>query len=153
MVMNIAANMLGLGNAATPLGLRAMGDLERLNPHPGTATNAMCTFLAINTSSVQLIPATAVAILAANKGSKNPDGHRRHVAVRHVLRLSGGHHGGQDAGESSRFLQSRRRSPDTQPRRDHGPGTSLRHQKPEPVPAVPPMIPGGWAISWRYFGC
>ncbi len=71
MVMNIAANMLGLGNAATPLGLRAMNDLERLNPHPGTATNAMCTFLAINTSSVQLIPATAVAILAANS-AKNP---------------------------------------------------------------------------------
>ena len=71
MVMNIAANMLGLGNAATPLGLRAMGDLEKLNPQPGTATNAMCTFLAINTSSVQLIPATAIAVLAA-KGSANP---------------------------------------------------------------------------------
>jgi spore maturation protein SpmA len=65
MVMNIAANMLGLGNAATPLGLRAMQNLETLNPRPGTATNAMCTFLAINTSSVQLIPATAVGILAA----------------------------------------------------------------------------------------
>lgn len=64
-VMNIAANMLGLGNAATPLGLRAMQDLETLNQRPGTATNAMCTFLAINTSSVQLIPATAIAILAA----------------------------------------------------------------------------------------
>ena len=71
MVMNIAANMLGLGNAATPLGLRAMGDLERLNPQPGTATNAMCTFLAINTSSVQLIPTTAIAILAAAKAA-NP---------------------------------------------------------------------------------
>ncbi len=71
MVMNIAANMLGLGNAATPLGLRAMSDLEKLNPHPGTATNAMCTFLAINTSSVQLLPTTAIAILAAN-GSKDP---------------------------------------------------------------------------------
>jgi len=71
MVMNIAANMLGLGNAATGLGLRAMQRLERLNPHPGTATNAMCTFLAINTSSVQLIPATAVGILAA-AGSTNP---------------------------------------------------------------------------------
>jgi spore maturation protein SpmA len=65
MVMNIAANMLGLNNAATPLGLRAMRDLEQLNPIPGTATNAMCTFLAINTSSVQLIPMTAVAVLAA----------------------------------------------------------------------------------------
>ena len=71
MLMNMAANMLGLGNAATPLGLRAMRDLERLNPHPGTATNPMCTFLAINTSSVQLIPTTAIAILVA-AGSRNP---------------------------------------------------------------------------------
>ena len=71
MVMNIAANMLGLSNAATPLGLRAMQDLEKLNPRPGTASNAMCTFLAINTASVQLIPATTVAILAA-AGAKNP---------------------------------------------------------------------------------
>jgi spore maturation protein SpmA len=71
MVMNLAANMLGLSNAATPLGLRAMQDLEKLNARPGTASNAMCTFLAINTSSIQVIPATTVAILAA-AGSKNP---------------------------------------------------------------------------------
>src|SRR6266702_4336663 len=71
MLMNMAASMLGLGNAATPLGLRAMKDLETLNPRPGTATNAMCTFLAINTSSIQLIPVTAIAILAANR-STNP---------------------------------------------------------------------------------
>jgi spore maturation protein SpmA len=71
MVLNIAANMLGLVNAATPLGLRAMKDLESLNPFPGTATNAMCTFLAINTGSVQLIPITAIAVLAA-AGSNNP---------------------------------------------------------------------------------
>lgn len=71
MVMNMAANMLGLANAATPLGLRAMRDLETLNPHPGTATNAMCTFLAINTSSIQLIPTTAIAILAS-QGAKDP---------------------------------------------------------------------------------
>jgi spore maturation protein SpmA len=71
MLMNMAANMLGLGNAATPLGLRAMRDLETLNPRPGVASNAMCTFLAINTSSVQLIPATAIAILAA-AGSTRP---------------------------------------------------------------------------------
>jgi spore maturation protein SpmA len=71
MVMNMSANMLGLGNAATPLGLRAMRDLESLNPRPGIATNAMCTFLAINTSSVQLVPATAIAILAAS-GSTRP---------------------------------------------------------------------------------
>lgn len=70
-VMNMAANMLGLANAATPLGLRAMQLLDKLNKHPGTATNAMCTFLAINTSSVQLIPATAVSLLAA-AGSTRP---------------------------------------------------------------------------------
>lgn len=71
MLMNMAANILGLANAATPLGIRAMKDLETLNPRPGVATNAMCTFLAINTSSIQLIPATAVGILAVN-GSSNP---------------------------------------------------------------------------------
>jgi spore maturation protein SpmA len=65
MLLNIAANMLGLSNAATPVGLRAMEHLQKLNPRPGTATNAMCMFLTINTSSVQLIPATAVGILFA----------------------------------------------------------------------------------------
>ena len=71
MLLNIAANMLGLANAATPFGLQAMKELQRLNTHVHTASNAMCTFLAINTSSVQLIPATAIAMLAAN-GSVNP---------------------------------------------------------------------------------
>jgi len=70
-VMNISANMLGLANAATPFGLEAMKELQKLNKHVTTASNAMCTFLAINTSSVQLIPATAIAFLAAN-GSTNP---------------------------------------------------------------------------------
>ncbi len=71
MLMNMAANVLGLANAATPLGIKAMEELEKLNRTPGTATNAMCVFLAVNTSSIQLIPATAVAILSAS-GSKNP---------------------------------------------------------------------------------
>lgn len=71
MVLNISANMLGLANAATPFGLAAMKELQRLNPHVHTASNAMCMFLAINTSSVQLIPATAIAFLAAN-GSSDP---------------------------------------------------------------------------------
>jgi len=71
MVLNMSANMLGLGNAATPFGLKAMHELEKLNPEPGTATNAMCMFLAINTSSIQLIPATAIAFLAAG-GATNP---------------------------------------------------------------------------------
>lgn len=71
MILNIAANMLGLANAATPFGLQAMKELQKLNTHVHTASDAMCTFLAINTSSVQLIPATAIAFLAAN-GSSHP---------------------------------------------------------------------------------
>jgi spore maturation protein SpmA len=71
MIMNIAANMLGLGNAATPFGLKAMEDLDRLNPEKGTATNAMVTFLAINTAGMTLIPATAIAVRAA-AGSSQP---------------------------------------------------------------------------------
>lgn len=71
MVMNISANMLGLGNAATPFGLKAMEELDSLNPNKGTATNSMITFLAINTAGLTLIPATAIAIRAAS-GSSNP---------------------------------------------------------------------------------
>lgn len=70
-LMNVSANMLGLGNAATPFGLKAMEELNKLNPKAGVATNAMCTFLAMNTSCVTLIPATAIAIRAA-QGSANP---------------------------------------------------------------------------------
>ncbi len=71
MIMNISANMLGLGNAATPFGLKAMEELESLNPKKGTATNAMCTFLAVNTAGLTLIPATAIAVRAA-AGSSDP---------------------------------------------------------------------------------
>ena len=71
MVMNISANMLGLANAATPLGLKAMEELNKLSRKAGTATDAMCTFLVINTSNVQLIPATVIAI-RASAGSANP---------------------------------------------------------------------------------
>jgi spore maturation protein A len=71
MIMNIAANMLGLSNAATPLGLKAMEELNKLNPKVGTATNSMITFLAINTGGLILLPATAIAVRAA-AGSSNP---------------------------------------------------------------------------------
>ncbi len=71
MIMNIAANMLGLSNAATPLGLKAMEELNKLNPKIGTASNAMVTFLAINTGGLVLIPATAIAV-RATVGSANP---------------------------------------------------------------------------------
>jgi spore maturation protein A len=71
MIMNVAANMLGLNNAATPLGLKAMEELNKLNPKVGTATNAMCTFLVINTAGLTFIPATAIAVRAA-AGSADP---------------------------------------------------------------------------------
>jgi len=71
MLMNIAANMLGLSNAATPLGLKAMKDLDQLNKSPSVATNAMCTFLTINTAGIQLIPATMIGIMAS-AGSTDP---------------------------------------------------------------------------------
>lgn len=70
-VMNIAANMLGLGNAATPLGLEAMKRLQELNPTRTVATNAMVLFLAINTSSVTLIPIRTIALRDQN-GSASP---------------------------------------------------------------------------------
>ncbi|MGK9476031.1 nucleoside recognition domain-containing protein [Melioribacter sp. OK-6-Me] len=70
-IMNISANMLGLGNAATPFGLKAMEELDTLNKNKGTATNAMCMFLAINTAGLTLIPATAIAVRAA-AGSSEP---------------------------------------------------------------------------------
>jgi spore maturation protein SpmA/spore maturation protein SpmB len=70
-IMNMAANILGLNNAATPLGLRAMSELDSLNRRPGVATNAMCMLLAINTSSITLIPVSIIGILALSHG-KNP---------------------------------------------------------------------------------
>jgi len=73
MIMNISANAMGLGNAATPFGIRAMQALESLNPEKGTATDAMALFLAINTSSVTLLP-TGVIALRASAGSNDPAG-------------------------------------------------------------------------------
>ena len=73
MILNIAANVMGLGNAATPFGIRAMQELDKLNPHKGTATNAMVLFLAINTSSITVLPTGIIALRAA-AGSANPAG-------------------------------------------------------------------------------
>ncbi|MFO0727471.1 MAG: nucleoside recognition domain-containing protein [Myxococcota bacterium] len=70
MVLNMTANMLGLGNAATPFGLKAMRELERLNPSPGVATNAMAMFLAINTSGLAVFPLGVIAV-RASLGAKN----------------------------------------------------------------------------------
>lgn len=69
--LNLTANFLGLANAATPFGLRAMNYLQSLNPNAAVASNAMCMFLALNTSSIQLLPISTIAILAAH-GDPNP---------------------------------------------------------------------------------
>jgi spore maturation protein A len=69
--MNLGANMLGLGDAATPMGLKAMQDLQEINPDKDSASDAMCTFLALNSSSVQIIPAMMIG-LRASSGSSNP---------------------------------------------------------------------------------
>ena len=73
MILNLSANLLGLGNAATPFGIRAMQELDTLNPRKGTATDAMVLFLAINTSSITILPTTVIALRAA-AGSNDPAG-------------------------------------------------------------------------------
>lgn len=69
---NIAANALGLGNAATPFGLKAMEEMQKENPDKETATDAMVTFLVLNTSGVTIIPATVIALRLMH-GSSNPE--------------------------------------------------------------------------------
>ena len=71
MVMNVAANLLGLGNAATPFGIRAMEHLQKLNPHKECASDAQALFLALNTASVTILPTSVIALRAAS-GSTNP---------------------------------------------------------------------------------
>lgn len=71
MIMNIAANMLGLSNAATPLGIKAMEELQTLNEEKETASNAMVTFLVLNTAGIQFIPVTIIGVMSA-AGSKLP---------------------------------------------------------------------------------
>ncbi|MFP8873516.1 MAG: nucleoside recognition domain-containing protein, partial [Myxococcota bacterium] len=72
MVMNMASNVMSLGNAATPFGLKAMSELDRLNPHPGSASNAMVLFLAINTSAITLMAPTGTIMVRAAAGSAAP---------------------------------------------------------------------------------
>ena len=70
-ILNLSANMLGLGNAATPFGMKAMQHLQEINPRPNTASEAMCTFLALNTSCITLLPATIIGV-RASFNSTNP---------------------------------------------------------------------------------
>ena len=70
-VMNITANMMGLGNAATPFGIKAMEEMDRLNKEKGKASNDMALFLVLNAACIQLVPSTVISIRAA-AGSVNP---------------------------------------------------------------------------------
>ena len=69
--LNFSANALGLANAATPAGIKAMEEMQKINRNKSSASNPMCMLLAMNTAGFQLIPATVIAILAA-AGSQNP---------------------------------------------------------------------------------
>lgn len=71
MLLNLSANWLGLSNAATPLGLKAMEELQKLNEQKDTASNSMVTFLALNTAAITLIPATIIGV-RISLGSQNP---------------------------------------------------------------------------------
>lgn len=70
-ILNLSANMLGLGNAATPFGMKAMQEMQKLNQQKDEASTAMCTFLALNTSCITLIPATIIGV-RVSFGSNNP---------------------------------------------------------------------------------
>ena len=139
-VLALAANMLGLNNAATPLGIKAMEELQALNPDKDTATNAMVTFMAVTTSGVQLIPATMIGVLAA-AGSPNPTAiigtsHRRDVH-RHA---GGGHRGQAAAAVLSAGAAPRRQRRARDPRRARrdlalgDPGAARRHPARRPDP-------------------
>ncbi len=147
MLLNLAANMIGLTNAATPLGLRAMNDLEKLNPHPGTATNAMCTFLAINTSSVQLLPTTAIGILVA-AGSTQPTAIVGTALLATLVSTVAGI-------TAVKLLQNSRmfRAPAAPvAAADAAPVRPAETAEPLPFPA-PPVVPARWAVpAWIGFG-
>ena len=85
--LNMSANMLGLGNAATPFGIEAMQELNRLNPYPDRPSNDMVSFAVINSASIQILP-TTVAILRSAHGSKNPMDILPAVLITSVLSLA-----------------------------------------------------------------
>ncbi len=89
MVMNMTANFLGLSNAATPLGLAAMKELDKINPEKERASDEMCMFVVINTASISLIPTTVIALRAA-AGSYDPFGITAPVWICSVLALLAG---------------------------------------------------------------
>ena len=87
--MNIVANMFGLGNAATPLGLKAMKTLQEENKEKDTLTNSMAMFIILNTASIQIIPTTVIAI-RNSLGSNNPTGFIVPVWISYICALAAG---------------------------------------------------------------
>ena len=87
-LMNMSANLLGMGNAATPFGIKAMEEMQKLNEHPARASDEMCTFLAINTSSLTILPSTIIALRVAN-GFCQPHGNRDYHYCYLLFRYSG----------------------------------------------------------------
>ena len=142
MVMNMSANMLGLGNAATPLGLRAMALLQKLNPHPTVASNAMVTFLAVNTASLQLIPTTAISILAV-QGGRSPSNIVIPAIVATAIAMT--------CGVIAARLLSRLRifrvqsDPDAAEQTSAAPDTEIAVEKIEPRPFT---VAGRWMLAF-----
>jgi len=147
MVMNMSANMLGLGNAATPLGLRAMRLLESLNPRPGVATNAMVTFLALNTASIQVLPLMAISILAT-AGAKAPTAIVITAFLSTVCAASAGV-------AVSKWLQNWRVFRFERFTSEENEARTAVSEEPVPVverPSVPPLTPGKRFALWAFVG-
>lgn len=149
MMMNIAANFIGAGNAATPFGLRAMTQLEKLNPHPGTATNAMCTFLVLNTSALTLISTTGLVLLRKG-GAANPTAV---IGPSIVATLCG-----LIAGLCALWICQRlpvfavKPGTSTDPAETGGPASAMP-ETPEPPPAEPVRLRAWqWAVLVAFFG-
>jgi spore maturation protein SpmA len=139
MILNFAANALGLGNAATPFGIRAMQELDRLNPHKGTASNAMVLFLAINTSSVTLLPTGVIALRAA-AGSADPAGILPTTLFATIVSTT-------VAVIATKFYQRFTAAPGCLPAAQAG-GQIEPAEDPDELPTVPPEAASGAYPGW-----
>jgi spore maturation protein SpmA len=152
MVLNMAANMLGLGNAATPLGLRAMALLQKLNPHPTVASNAMVTFLAVNTASIQLVPTTAISIMAVQASNQGvASGHAASIVlpalITTVIAMACGIFMAKALSNTRAF-----RIPADEPRVDLDAGAGAISAEPEETPEPARLTAWGRAFLFLFFG-
>lgn len=142
--MNLAANMLGLDNAATPLGLKAMEELQTLNPRPDTASNAMCMLLAMNTSSLTLVPTTVIGVMLSVH-ARNPT-----AVIAPTLAATAIAHAAAIAAakllENSPAYRLRSEAAVRPNLREASPAASYAEVLLDAEAAVPPMIRGGRLI-------